>query len=197
MTGLLSLSELASDTFKKTARLIVPSLPFGVLFVIASGGLVWSAGILPEGGMGFLLFTALVFCALYAHNLFSASMYRAVLSTEAGLLNGAWKLTLAWLLVMVIASIAGTIIVLFFSLIGSSLGVAAGEEGREITDMTEQMRAGGTFWPLFALFLASLVGLFWFAVRLMLFAAASALRGQVHVFRTWYWTKGQARVLAP
>ena len=197
MTRLLSLSELATDTLEKTAQLIVPSLPFGVSFVIASGVLVWGAGALPDGGTGFFLFVALAFGALFAHSLFSAAMYRAVLPAENGLLNSAWKLTLAWLLVMVVAAIAATIIVLFFSLIGARLGVASGEAGREITDMTAQMRAGGTFWPLFALFLFTLVGLFWFAVRLMLFAGASALRGQVHVFRTWYWTKGQFRVLAP
>ena len=32
---------------------------------------------------------------------------------------------------------------------------------------------------------------------MMTFAAASATRGAVHVFRTWYWTKGQFRVLGP
>ncbi len=197
MTRLLSLSELAADTLNKTARLIVPSLPFGVFFVVMSGVLVWAAGALPDGGTGFVLFVALAFGALFAHSLFSAAMYRAVLPAIGGMLSGAWKLTLAWLLVMVVASIAATIVVLFFSLIGASLGVASGEAGQEITDMTAEMRAGGTFWPLFALFLATLVGLFWFAVRLMLFAAASVLRGQVHVFRTWYWTKGQVRVLAP
>ena len=63
--------------------------------------------------------------------------------------------------------------------------------------MTAQMREGGTFWPLFAVFVATLFGVFWFAVRLMLFAGASSVRNQVHVFRTWYWTKGQFRVLGP
>ncbi|MEL7032980.1 MAG: hypothetical protein AAGK80_11910 [Pseudomonadota bacterium] len=197
MTEPLSLREIAMDTLTKTARLVVPSLPFGVLFAIASGVLVWGAGVLPEGGTGFFAFSALTLCALYTHSLFSAAMYRAVLTGQGGLATAAWKLSLAWILVMVVASIAVTIVVLFFSLIGASLGVASGNAGQEITDMTAQMRAGGTFWPLFALFVATLLGLFWFAVRLMLFASASTLRGQVHVFRTWYWTKGHVRTLAP
>ncbi len=32
---------------------------------------------------------------------------------------------------------------------------------------------------------------------MMTFAAATSARGQVHVFRTWYWTKGHFRTLAP
>lgn len=192
-----SLRDLAMESLNKTARLIVPSLPFGVLFVVAIGVLVWAAGVLPDGASGFFAFSLLTFGTLYAHSLFSAAMYRAVLTGQGGLVGAAWRLTLAWMLVMVVASITATIIVLFFSLIGASLGVATGQEGQEITDMTAQMRAGGTFWPLFGLFMATLVGLVWFAVRLMLFASASALRGGVHVFRTWYWTKGHVLQLAP
>ena len=197
MTARLSLREIAMDAVLKTARLIVPSLPFAALFIAASGGLVWSASVLPGGGIGFILFTVLTFSAIYAHSLFSAAMYRSVLSSTGLIFGAAWKLTLAWLLVMVVASIVATIVVLFFSLIGASLGVASGQAGQEITDMTAQMRAGGTFWPLFGLFIITLIGLFWFAVRLMLFASASAVRGQVHVFRTWYWTKGHVMTLAP
>ena len=98
---------------------------------------------------------------------------------------------------IVIAAIAFSIVVLFFSLIGASLGAGSGEPGQNITDMTDQMRENGTFWPLFVIFIATLFGLFWFAVRLMTFAAASATRGAVHVFRTWYWTKGAFAVLGP
>ena len=53
------------------------------------------------------------------------------------------------------------------------------------------------FWPLFALFIVTLFGLFWFAVRMMLFAGATVIRSNVHVFRSWAWTKGHFRVLAP
>ncbi|MEO1554062.1 MAG: hypothetical protein AAFR82_09000 [Pseudomonadota bacterium] len=197
MTEPLSLRALVADSCYKTARVIVPSLPFGVAFAGASGILVWSAGALPEGGTGFVIFTALCLAALFAHSLFSATMYRAVLPGGGGLIASAWKLTLAWLLVVVVAAIVATIVVLFFSLVGASLGVASGAAGQQIEDMTAEMRASGTFWPLFALFIATLCGLFWFAVRLMLFASASALRGQVHVFRTWSWTKGHFIALAP
>lgn len=197
MTQSLSLRDLVADTLHKTARVIVPSLPFGALFVAACGVLVFCAGTLPEGGAGFAVFAVLFFGALYAHSLFSAAMYRAALPSQGGLMSSAWKLTLAWLLVLVVASIAATIVLLFFSLIGASLGVASGAEGQEITDMTAEMRAGGTFWPLFVVFIATMFGLFWFAVRLMLFAGATTLRNQVHVFRTWYWTKGHVIILAP
>ncbi|MEM7459654.1 MAG: hypothetical protein AAF331_09325 [Pseudomonadota bacterium] len=197
MTQSLSLRDLVADTLNKTARVIVPSLPYGALFVVACAVLVFCAGTLPEGGAGFVVFAVLFFAALYAHSLFSAAMYRAALASQGGLMSSAWKLTLAWLLVLVVASIAATIVLLFFSLIGASLGVASGAAGQEITDMTAEMRAGGTFWPLFVVFIATMLGLFWFAVRLMLFAGATVVRHQVHVFRTWYWTKGRVIILAP
>jgi len=197
MAEVLTFKSLFNDSLDKAARLIAPSFPFALLFVWASGALVWAAGTLPEGMQASVLFVGLVFAALYSHSLFSASMYRAVIPAAGGLISSAWVLTLAWLLMFVIAAIGGTMIVLFFSLIGSSLGVVSGAPGQEITDMTAQMREGGTFWPLFALFIAALLGVFWFAVRIMLFAGATTTRGQIHVFRTWYWTKGHVRRLAP
>lgn len=193
----ISFHEILTDTIERAPRLIAPSAAFAALFVASVGGLIWGAATLPDGGTGFLVFSALFFVTLYVHSLFSASMYHAVLPTETGLLESAWKLSLAWILVIVIAAIAGSIIVLFFSLIGASLGAGAGEPGQNITDMTAQMRENGTFWPLFVVFIATLFGLFWFAVRLITFAAASATRGAVHVFRTWYWTKGVFSTLGP
>jgi len=197
MTNPISFSALFQDSVSRAARLIAPSLPFAALFVAAAGVLVWAAGALPDGGAGFALFSALTIAALFAHALFSAAMYRVTLNPAQGLLHSAWKLTLAWMLVMIVASIGVVIILLFFSLIGASLGVVSGEAGQEITDMTSQMRAGGTFWPLFAVFVMTLFGLFWFAVRMMLFAGATVIRSQVHVFRSWSWTKGHFRILAP
>lgn len=193
----LSLRALLQDSLRRTARLIAPSFPFAIGFVLATGSLVWAAGVLPDGGASFALFSSLTFAALFAHSLFSASMYRATLGSAGSLFRGAWKLTLAWLLIMVVASIGGTMILLFFSLIGASLGVVSSETGQEITDMTAQLREGGTFWPLFTLFMMTLVGLFWFAVRMMLFAGATVMLGRVHVFRSWPWTKGYFRILAP
>ncbi len=197
MTDPISLRALFHDSLNRTARLIAPSFPFALLFTAATGILVWAAGALPDGSVSFVLFAALSFAALFAHSLFSAAMYRATLPAASSLMHSAWKLNLAWLLIMVVASIGVTIILLFFSLIGASLGVVSGEAGQEITDMTAQMREGGTFWPLFGLFLITLVGLFGFAVRMMLFAGATVIRARVHVFRSWSWTKGQIRVLAP
>lgn len=189
--------SLLTDTLARTPRLIVPSTAYAALLIVSVGILIWAADVLPEGGAGFFAFSALFFATLYAHSLFSASMYHAVLPSQSGLFASAWKLSLAWILVIVIAAIAGSIVVLFFSLIGASLGAGTGAPGENITDMTAQMRENGTFWPLFAVFIATLFGLFWFAARLTIFAPASATRGAVHVFRTWYWTKGVFAVLGP
>ena len=197
MHAALSLRPLILDSLARTRQLIAPSLPFAALFVGVTTLLFWGAGALPGGGAGFIVFVSLTGFWLFSHSLFSVSMYQAVLPPDRGMLSTAWKLSLAWLLIIVIAAIGATMIILFFSLIGASLGVVSGETGQEITDMTQQMHANGTFWPLFAIFILTLFGVFWFAVRMMLFAAATSARGTVHVFRTWFWTKGAFSTLAP
>lgn len=190
MNRSLELSTLISDTFAGATRLIVPSLQYAALFVLSVAILFWGGTALPDGAGGSLAFIILLAASLFAHSVFSAAMYRELLPTRGGLARAAWKLSLAWLLIVVIAAIMATIIVLFFSLIGSSLGVVSGDSGQNITDMTAEMRTSGTFYPLFALFMLTLLGVFWFGVRMILFSAATASRGAVHVFRTWFWTKG-------
>ncbi len=160
MADLLSISNLLQDSVSRTKRLIVTSLPFAGLFALMTGILVWGAGALPEGGAGSLAFMVLAFATLFSHSLFSVSMYRAALPIHTGQFGRAVKLSLAWILIFVVAAIGAAIIVLFFSLIGASLGVVSGEAGQEITDMTAQMREAGTFWPLFGLFLLTLLGVF-------------------------------------
>lgn len=197
MADLIPLRQILRESLNLALRMCVPSLPCAGLFVLSLGGLTWAAGSLPEGNIGSVIFSALALVTLFVHSLFSARMYHVARRPGAGLIRAAWVLTLAWLLVIVVAAIGASMILLFFSLIGSSLGVAASTPGQDITDMAAQMRANGTFWPLFAVFLVTLLGVFWFAVRLMLFAAASAIQARVSVFRTWAWTKGQVRILGP
>ena len=196
MTPALSVPDLFSATLSGAQRVALPTAGFAAAFVASVALMVWGAEAFPQstaGSAGFLFVVAL---AVAAHSLFSAAMYRHLTAHEGTLLNAAWKLTMAWILVTVIAAIMMTAIVLFFSLIGSSLGVVSGEAGQEITDMTAQMREGGTFYPLLGIFFLTLLGVFWFAVRMILFAAATASRGSVHVFRTWSWTKGHALPMA-
>ena len=197
MADPLQFTDLLQASVTRAQRLIVPSLPYAGIFIAASGLLIWAANVLPDGGSGFAVFAALTFVTLFAHSLFSVSMYHAVLPAQSGKLTSAWKLSLAWILVFVILAIAGSMITLFFALIGTSLGVGTSDDVGNIADMTEQMREGGTFWPVFILFLVTLFGVFWFVTRLIIFAAATAAQGTVHVLRTWYWTKGYFRVLGP
>jgi len=197
MARQIAFSALFQESVARAMSLIVPSSPYAALFVAASGILIWAANILPDGGSGFAVFSALTFLTLFAHSLFSVAMYHAVLPAETGKLTAAWKLTLAWLLVFVILAIAASMITLFFAQIGASLGVGTSDDAGNIADMTEQLREGGAFWPVFCLFLATLFGVFWFITRLIVFAAATASRGKVHVLRTWYWTKGKFVILAP
>jgi len=192
----LSIPEIFTEALANVRKIAVPTGVHALGFALAVGVMVWGAQALPETTVGTLIFYVLVAFAVLAHSLFSAAMYRRLVPADGPLWTSVWKLTLAWMLIIVIASILATALVLFFSLIGSSLGVVSGEAGQDITDMTAQMREGGTFYPLFALFLLALLGVFWFAVRMMLFAVATVARGAVHVFRTWAWTKGYVLPLA-
>ena len=196
MTPALPLKALFAATVSGAGQVAIPTLGYAAGFVGATVLMMWGAGALPETTAGTIGFLLVVAASIAAHSLFSAVMYRRLVPSEGTLPNAVWKLTFAWALIVVVAAILATAIVLFFSLIGSSLGVVSGEAGQDITDMTAQMRAGGTFYPLFALFLLTLLGVFWFTVRMMLFAVASASRGAVHVFRTWSWTKGHAFPMA-
>lgn len=196
MTPTLSIPETFAEALANVRQIAAPTAVHALAFAVAVGTMVWGAQALPETAIGTLIFYALVAIAVFAHSLFSAVMYRRLVPSESSLWISVWKLTLAWMLIIVIASILATALVLFFSLIGSSLGVVSGEAGQDITDMTAQMREGGTFYPLFALFLLALLGVFWFAVRMMLFAVATVARGAVHVFRTWSWTKGYVLPMA-
>nr|WP_070959968.1 hypothetical protein [Hyphomonas sp. Mor2] len=196
MTPRLPIAELFPATLKGAQQVALTTLGPALGFVVAVALLFWGAEALPETMTGSVGFLTLLAMAVGAHNLFSASMYRQLLPFEHSLWTAVWKLTLAWILIIVVAAILSTAIVLFFSLIGSSLGVVSGEAGQDITDMTAQMREGGTFYPLFILFMLTLVGVFWFTVRMMLFAVSTVTRGSVHVFRTWAWTKGYVLPMA-
>jgi len=198
MTDRLTFAGLLRDTLKGAARVIVPSLPWTALFVFAWGYLVWAAAALPESAMSTALFAGLALLTLYAHSLFSVSIYRVLLGGEATMRSAAFKLTLSWLLVFTVMAIIFSIWTLFFSMVGASVGIVSGQgDAGQISDITELMQQGGTFWPLFIVFIASFFALFWFVARLMTFAAATSHRAQVHVFRTWAWTKGQFRRLGP
>lgn len=196
MTPALSIPETFAATLAGIRQIAGPTVGQAMLFAFAVGIMVWAAEVLPQTAIGSLTFYSLVAFAVFAHSLFSAAMYRRLVPSVGTLWTSVWKLALAWMLIIVIAAILATAMVLFFSLIGSSLGVVSGEAGQDITDMTAQMRDGGTFYPLFALFLLALLGVFWFAVRMMLFAVATVGRGAVHVFRTWSWSKGYVLPMA-
>lgn len=196
MTPVLSIPETFLAALTGARQVAMTTLAYAFGFVVAVALMVWGAEALPEtmaGSLGFLILTVL---AMAAYCLFSAAMYRCLVSSAGTLGMAAGKLVLAWILVFVIAAILATAFVLFFSLIGSSLGVVSGEEGQDITDMTAQMRESGTFYPLSVVFMLTLFGVLWFAVRMMLFGVATAARGTVHVFRTWAWTKGHAVPMA-
>lgn len=202
MSKNLSLPDLIKDSFEGAARMAVPSLPYLLLFAFTSGWLAWSVHILPDDGSGTTIFALIAFVALYVHCLFSVSMYRVLLPIKGSPFAAAWKLSLAWLLIITVVAIILSMLVLFFALIPTALGVVM-QQGVEpitaetIADTSPRELLGPVFWPTFLLFLMSIAGLFWFAARVMTFAAATSSKGAIHVFRTWPWTKGLFKTTGP
>ncbi len=79
---------------------------------------------------------------------------------------------------------------LFFTMVGASIGIVSGTGvPSETEDIVARMHAGGTFWPIFAVFVMAMGGMIWFISRLALFTVATAATGAVHIFRTWSWTR--------
>ncbi len=202
MNSTLSLSSLIKDSLEGAVKMIVPSLPFLALFAFASGYLAWSAQVLPDTPLGTTVFALIAFVGLYTHCLFSIAMYRTLIPTSSGIYITGWKLSLAWLLLITATAVILSILVLFFALIPTALGTVmqAGIEPlsqETLQDVGPRELLGPVFWPTFGLFLLALFGLFWFATRMMTFAAATSANGTVHVFRTWAWTKGHFKVTGP
>ncbi len=202
MTQALNLTSLLKNSFDNAIKMVVPSLPYAILFAFAVGYLVWAAEVLPESGLGYGLFAAFAFAVLYAHSLFSASMYRVILPRQGTLRASAWQLLLAWLLLITATAIILFILSLFFSLFSVILIAISGYDPTEgdptdVTGSLEAMRESGAIWLLYALLATALVGLCWYAIRVMTFAAATTSRAKVHVFRTWGFTKGHLKLLAP
>lgn len=197
MTDALSLSGLIRASIGDAGRMIIPSLPWTGLFMAMWTYLFWFAASYPEGGVWTLIFFGLALVTLFTHSLFSVSLYSAVLPHQSGVLKAGWKLTLAWLLVITVLAIILSGIALFYGMVAGSIAAVIGVEAQTTRDVTSQVFRDPTITILFLTIFPFLLWIFWFVTRLMTFAAATSVRAQVHVFRTWSWTKGQFKTLGP
>lgn len=197
MIETLTLRGLIRASLSDAGRMVWPSLPWTALFIGIWTYLIWFAASYPEDGVFTLIFFGLALLTLFTHSLFSVSLYRTVLPHEAGILKSGWKLTLAWLLVITVMAIVFTGIALFYGMVAGSIAAVIGVEAVTTSDVSSQVFRDPTITILFLTIFPFLIWVFWFVTRLMTFAAATSSLAQVHVFRTWAWTKGHFKTLGP
>ena len=197
MTSILRAETLIKNTLSDATRMIVPSLTWAALFIALWGATHWFVIELPDGGVWTLLFLVAAFATLYAHALFSHAMYASVLDHEEGRWRSAWKLSLAWLLVFFAVGFVLAGFAMFYTVVATSLSIVLDLELNTPDDVREQVMRDPVITLFFLTIFPGLIWIFWFVTRLMTFAAATCSRAQIHVFRTWPWTKGHFKVLGP
>lgn len=195
MTDQLSFVQIFRETIAGARRVVVPSLPWLFLFAFAAGYRDWSGVAMPDTQAFLLLDLLILLGVIYAGCLFSAVMYKQLLPEATWPLRAlALRLGLANLSLYMATIIIVFILALFLSIFsGVMVGLSDYDPSNtDPTDITQSLAAlyeSGAIWPLYILLFAAIAGLCWFAVRMILFGAGTAVQGQVIVFQSWGWTK--------
>ena len=178
---------LIQDSFKDAARLAPVAPHLAVLHVLAATFAAWvvhgpGQNQLLLLGLAYLAW-ALIFCA------YQVRLFQRLLPIQQRVWQRALKLFVATLLVGFLIGMAVAVFILLFTMVAGSFVVATSGEASNIQDVVAMMMRTGIFWPIFVIFLLSLGMLIWFVSRLFLYGVATAATGQIHIFRTWAWTK--------
>jgi hypothetical protein len=197
----LTLTRVISDSARSSTGALIATLPFAFLYCLVAG--LGGAVVQTQAGGGWAGFAALV-AILIAGALWSAALYgRLMPDSKRELMRGTRVLSIANALVYMLYGLLGFILMLALFLITLMLAVGSGYDMS--ADQTESfetslnlLRASGAIWIWYALIAATVGVLGWFAVRLLVFGAASFDAGAVRIFQTWGWTKGRvAAFLVP
>lgn len=192
----LTASGLIAAGWKGAARAARPALPWLALFALVGG--FYGAALALEGGLWAPLIAAIL--AFLAGIELSRRLYGALMPGAA-----ARFLPLAHASLAVYAAFLfiGFFVVFFLMILPGILMQQAGQY--QLDKDTDPAIAQEAFLAMLAtpygavFILACLAGaalLGWFALRLTLYGAATAARGEAQVFRTWGLTRGHVRVLA-
>jgi len=191
----LSFGSVFKESLTGARAVIVPSLPWLMLFAFVAGYRAWLSAGLVGSQANFAIDVGLLLCTLYAGCLFSAVIYKRLLP-EAGskLRSAALRLTLANLLLYMAVLIILFILALFLSIFSAVMvGLTDYDPSKadpsEVASSLAALQESGTIWPLYVLLGASIVGMVWFALRMIVFGAATVAAGKVTVFQSWPWTK--------
>lgn len=194
----LNLARAIGDSARSGISALVATLPLAFLYCVVAGCVGAVLQMKAGGGWGALL---ALLAVLIAGSAWSAAMYRRLMPSMAtGQMQGIRVLSVANALVYMLFGLIGFILMLALFLITLMLAVGSGydmsaDQTESVETSIELLRTSGAIWIWFAI-IAAIVGILgWFAVRLLVFGAATMDVGAVRIFQTWGWTKGRLMTL--
>lgn len=195
----LNLARAITDSARSGIGALVATLPFAFLYCLVAG--LGGALVQTQAGGGWVALIALT-AVLVAGASWSAAMYRRLMPENGvSLALGTRLLSVANALVYMLFGLLVFILMLALFLITLMLAVGSGydmsaDQTESMETSLELLRTSGAIWIWYAI-IAAIVGVLgWFAIRLLVFGAASMDAGAVRIFQTWGWTKGRLVTLA-
>lgn len=195
----LNLARAITDSARSGIGALVATLPFAFLYCLVAG--LSGALVQTQAGGGWVALIALT-AVLVAGASWSVAMYRRLMpEISVSLALGTRLLSVANALVYMLFGLLVFILMLALFLITLMLAVGSGydmsaDQTESMETSLELLRTSGAIWIWYAI-IAAIVGVLgWFAVRLLVFGAATMDIGAVRIFQTWGWTKGRLVTLA-
>jgi hypothetical protein len=188
-----SISHLIAQAWRLALKAALPGLPWLVLLALLGGFYKWA---LNTGAGGTMLTLAALVVLFLAGVQASLTIYRAMIPGAKGAFMALMHMNLAIYLAFFFTGFFVFFFVGIFGVVMLQLSglvdLAAEGADQQIPAALAAMMSTPYGWALSAVYAAGLGGLAFLALRLLLTGAATVQTGQVMVFRTWRWTKGEA-----
>jgi len=183
--------SLIGQAWRLAAKAAVPGLPWLALLALMGGFYKWA---LNTGSGGTMLTLAALAVLFFAGVQASLMIYRAMMPDAKGAFMALMHTNLAIYLAFFFISFFVFFFVGIFGVVMLQLSglvdLAAEGADEQIPAALAGMMSTPYGWALSLVYATGLGGLAFLALRLLLAGAATVLTGQVMVFRTWRWTKG-------
>ena len=186
-----SIPDLIVQAWRLAGQAALPGLPWLALLALMGGFYKWA---LNTGAGGTMLTLAALVVLFLAGVQASLMIYRAMIPGAKGAFMALMHMNLAIYLAFFFI---GFFIFFFVGIFGvvmlqlsGLIDFAAEGADQQIPSALAAVMSTPYGWALSIVFAAGLGGLAFLALRLLLTGAATVKTGQVMVFRTWQWTKG-------
>ena len=186
----LDFSVLIGETADAARRALLVTWKWGLFCLIVAAG----TGAFGDASNAFQSLM-LSIANLLASCTWGYFIYRALRPGEpedwqAGIVRLVWASLLVGLLFLIVAFISGLFVVIVSALLIAVSGYdpSMGEVG-DVDGSIAALRESGAIWIVYMLGAAFIAFLAWFAIRLILFGAATVDRGKILVLQTWRLTE--------